>query len=308
MAQRGKYNTPRERSRSDFDRIRHILENVPQPSDDLEQRIINAAKRTNPTENRQSAPAWLLRSAAALLLMIGAGIWVYYSSVDDAGEITSVTMEPARYTTERGEIIEMHLTDEMYVQLNAETELRVLSRAHDATPKLVYLSGEAYFNISRAPEGFEVITKAGLIQVIGTAFNVRAREDEVEVAVASGLIALRGLPEEDIDTVVQVPAGHRSVKQRNTPALLPLPVDIDNYLSWRKGRFVFEQTPLYEVIRNLERAYNVQIDLHDTELGTIRVTGEFGQEPLTRILNDICWSANLRFRQDDDKYILYRPD
>jgi transmembrane sensor len=308
MAQRGKYNTPRERSRSDFDRIRHILENVPQPSDDLEQRIINAAKRTNPTENRQSAPAWLLRSAAALLLMIGAGIWVYYSSVDDAGEITSVTMEPARYTTERGEIIEMHLTDEMYVQLNAETELRVLSRAHDATPKLVYLSGEAYFNISRAPEGFEVITKAGLIQVIGTAFNVRAREDEVEVAVASGLIALRGLPEEDIDTVVQVPAGHRSVKQRNTPALLPLPVDIDNYLSWRKGRFVFEQTPLYEVIRNLERAYNVQIDLHDTELGTIRVTGEFGQEPLTRILNDICWSANLRFRQDDDKYILYQPD
>jgi transmembrane sensor len=243
-----------------------------------------------------------------LLLMIGAGIWVYYSSVDDAGEITSVTMEPARYTTERGEIIEMHLTDEMYVQLNAETELRVLSRAHDATPKLVYLSGEAYFNISRAPEGFEVITKAGLIQVIGTAFNVRAREDEVEVAVASGLIALRGLPEEDIDTVVQVPAGHRSVKQRNTPALLPLPVDIDNYLSWRKGRFVFEQTPLYEVIRNLERAYNVQIDLHDTELGTIRVTGEFGQEPLTRILNDICWSANLRFRQDDDKYILYQPD
>ncbi len=309
MAIRGKNSDSRDQFQKRSDSVWRVLNSVPQPSEDLETRVISNTIEDQSTDYHTTLSfSWIYRVAAAVLLMISAGIWFYYSTQDDVPVVTSVSYESMFYTTERGERIEIQLTDHIYVQLNTETKLQIVPNNDKLDPRLVYLSGEAYFSISKVPERFEVLTDAGVVQVIGTAFNVHARDEEVEVAVETGVVALRSLPDEDIDTIVQIPAGHRSLKQKNTPALEPSPIDIDKYLSWRKGRFVFEQTPLSDVIRNLERAYNVRIDLHGATLEDIRVTGEFGQEPLMQILNEICWSANLRYRQEENIYILYQPE
>ncbi len=309
MTKRGKNSDSREQNEKRFDAIWQLFDSVPRPSDDLEDRILAETSEVSyGPDSRSHSFSWVYRAAAAILLLFGVGVVLYYTTQDDVPYITSITYDTTIHSTERGERTELHLTDHIYVQLNAETELRVVSDGDKLAPGLVFLSGEAYFNVSHAPEGFAVMTDAGIIEVIGTAFNVRARDEEVEVAVESGLVTLGGLPDEDIDTVVRVPSGHRSIRQKNTPAIEPIPVDIENYLSWRIGRFVFEQTPLSDVIINLERAYNVRIDLHSSGLEDIRVTGEFGQEPLLQILNEICWSANLRYRQEEDTYILYKPD
>ncbi len=309
MTKRGQNSDSKHQIKKRTDAVWHIFNTVPHPSDDLERKILSESTDIQGRDvDRNIAFSWIFRAAAAFLLLIGAGVIYFYTTQNDVTDITSAHYETVLYSTESGEKFELHITDHIYVQLNSETELRVVADDDKIAPRLVFLSGEAYFNLSEAPEGFEIMTDAGVVQVVGTAFNVRAREEEVEVAVESGLVAIRGLPDEDIDTIVRVPAGHKSLKKRNAPAVEPLPVDIDRYLSWRIGRFVFEQTPLSDVIRNLERAYNVRIDLHGTNLDGIRVTGEFGQEPLTQILNEICWSANLRYRQEENIYILYQPD
>jgi transmembrane sensor len=309
MTKRGKHSENRDQYRKQLDTMWDVFDSVPQPTDDLEGRIFSETTDISHVSPGQSSTfSWVYRAAAAVLLLLGVGVLLYYISQNDVSHITSISYKTTIHTTDRGEIIELHLSDHIYVQLNAQTELQVVSDGDEISPKLVFLNGEAYFNISQAPEGFAVTTHAGIVEVVGTAFNVRAREEEVEVAVESGLVTLRGLPDEDVETVVRVPSGHRSMRQKNAPAIEPMPVDIDRYLSWRIGRFVFEQTPLSDVIINLERAYNVRIDLHHTDLEDIRVTGEFGQEPLMQILNEICWSANLRYRQEDDVYILYKPD
>jgi len=269
--------------------------------------MTNSAEMENQDSGRSGSFAWIYRAAAVILLLFGVGLW-YFVTQDDVTDITSIRYESVLYNTERGETKEIHITDHIYVQLNAETELSVMPYDDKLAPRLVYLNGEAYFNVTEVSEGFEVKTDAGVVRVIGTAFTIRAREDEVDVAVEKGLVSLHGLADEDIETTVQIPAGYRSVKQRNSPALDPVPIDINKFLSWRTGEFVFEQTPLSDVIINLERAYNVRIDLQDRSLDDIRVTGEFGQEPLMQILNEICWSANLRYRQEDDVFILYKPD
>jgi transmembrane sensor len=309
MKKWGKNSDSKNQFQEQANALWRFLDSVPQPSEDLERRILSDSIQTSGVvRGTRTSFSWIYRAAAAIFVLIGAGIWYYYSSTDDVIYLTDSTYESVLYQTTPGERIEIHLTEHIYIQLNTATELRVLSDENKSTPGLVYLSGEAYFNVTRALDGFTVLTDAGIVQLVGTSFNVRARGDEIEVAVESGMIALRGLPEEDIDTVVQVPAGHKSTKYKNTPALEPLPIDIEKYLSWRKGRFVFVQTPLSDVVRNLERAYNVRIDIRGQTVEDIRVTGEFGQEPLMQILNEICWSANLRYRQEEDIYILYQPD
>ncbi len=309
MTKRGKNNDSNDAYKKQADALWHVFSSVPPPSDDLESRIISVSTKPG-SKNKPgiTSISWVYRAAAAIILLIGAGMLYYYISDSDVTYITETSREAIIYNTEHDQIIDIHLTDHIYIQLNSQSELQVLSYDDKLAPRLVFLTGEAYFNIDKAQEGFEIITEAGVVQVMGTAFNVRVKDEEVEVAVASGVVVLRGLPEEETDTVVQIPAGHKSLKKRNAPAVEPFPVDVGLYLLWRNERFVFEQTPLHDVLRNLERAYNVRIDLHSKDLGQIRVTGEFGREPLMQILNEICWSANLRYRQVDETYILYQPD
>ncbi len=308
MPNKGKNSDSKKDFQNHSDKVWNILDAVPECSEDFEEKILaSSTEREMQSSGRSGSFSWVYRAAAAIFLLFGIGL-LYFITQDDVTDITFIEYESVLYNTERGERKELHISDHIYVQINAETDLKIMPHKDKMAPRLVYLRGEAYFNVSDTPAGFEVKTDAGVVQVIGTAFNIRAREDEVDVVVESGLVSIRGLSYEDIDTAVQVPAGHRSVKHKNSPALEPVPIDIKKFLSWRTGEFVFEQTPLSDVIVNLERAYNVRIDLQDRNLDDIRVTGEFGQEPLMQILNEICWSANLRYRQEEDVYILYKPD
>jgi ferric-dicitrate binding protein FerR (iron transport regulator) len=297
----------------------HLFDNVPPPSDDLESRIITHVMQITPvsvkTGTVKRSYTWVYRIAAMLLVAAGVSFWALYLNETKMPPVSiSEAIQSAHvvFSTARGETEEFNLTENIYIQLNTESELRVLTENHSALPssakRLVYLKGEGYFNVNTADEGFEVITDAGVIGVIGTSFNVLARNDQVEVTVESGVVSLRGFPEDDIRDEVRIPSGHMSRKSRNLPALKPLPVEVSEYISWREGRFVFDQTPLSDVIKNLQRAYNVRIDLRDANLASIPVTGKFGQEPLVQILNEICWSANLRYLQEENRFIVYQPD
>ncbi len=302
------------------EQVWQILHTVQEPSDRFEDRIISQV--TGVTSSRQSEVAgnqpdfsWIYKAAAVLLLAIGVALWYFLTpetrveklAIEDLIQGSEIT-----YIAASGETRDVRLSAHIHVQLNTETELRVLNHPSqtdpERTPRLVYLKGEAYFNVKSADEGFEVVTDAGIIRVVGTSFNVRARGNRVEVSVESGTVALRGLPDETNVEEVQIPQGFMSRKERQLPAIHPLPVDLHRVLSWRGERIVFEQTPLTDVIEDLNRTYNVLIVLRDKDLERIRVTGEFGREPLTQILNEICWSANIRYQQEEDRFVLYQPD
>jgi transmembrane sensor len=319
MEENGKNIGKRRGSHPQVEKVWRMFDNVPPPSDDLERRIINHVMQITPpsviTGSEKRTYTWVYRIAALLLVAAGVSFWALYineTKVKPVSITEAIQSAHVVYSTARGETEEVNLTENIYIQLNTESELRVLTESYLDLPssakRLVYLKGEGYFDIKSADEGFEVVTDAGVIGVIGTSFNILARNDHVEVTVESGVVSLRGFPDDDIRDEVRIPSGHMSRKYRNLPALKPLPVEVSKYISWREGRFVFDQTPLSDVIQNLQRAYNVRIDLMDANLASIPVTGKFGQEPLVQILNEICWSANLRYLQEENGFIVYQPD
>jgi len=70
------------------------------------------------------------------------------------------------------------------VKLNSESKISYSSKFNQNN-RDIKLTGEAYFEVFNSPIPFKVNTDYGIIKVLGTSFNVRARPDGLEVGVIS---------------------------------------------------------------------------------------------------------------------------
>ena len=91
------------------------------------------------------------------------------------------------FITDRGEHISFNLPDDSKIRLNAESELTFRS-SFNKKSRLVTLSGEAYFDVQSGSHPFIIQHQDIFIRVVGTQFNVRTIENEIEVAVNEGIV------------------------------------------------------------------------------------------------------------------------
>jgi hypothetical protein len=82
----------------------------------------------------------------------------------------------------------------------------------------------------------------------------------------------------------------------------------ENALAWREGGFKFTGVPLGTIITEVERRYDVQIDVTDQTLlddpVVLLIEKSLGAE---QILRDICEYNGYDYRATDDGYVIYRP-
>ena len=160
------------------------------------------------------------------------------------------------------------LEDSTRVWLNADSRLRYPSR-FEGGERRVELEGEAYFEVVKdAGRSFVVATERGDVRVLGTSFDVRAYGGEEMTAT---LVTGRVRYEREGRRVTLAPgeqvrvtaAGH--VEKRR--------VDVEEYVGWREGIYVFDRRPLAEIARDLERWYGVRVLFMSQELRELPFTG-----------------------------------
>src|SRR2546423_1672069 len=83
-------------------------------------------------------------------------------------------------------------------------------------------------------------------------------------------------------------------------------VDVGRQLAWTRGVLAFDGTPLGEVVRTLERWYNVEIRLDDSALAARRLTATFQNESIDLVLQRIALTVGLRVERADGSVILLR--
>ena len=83
-------------------------------------------------------------------------------------------------------------------------------------------------------------------------------------------------------------------------------VDVGRYLAWTRGVLSFDGTPLGEVVRTLERWYNVEIRVADSALAARRLTATFQNESIDLVLQRIALTVGLRVERADGPVILLR--
>jgi ferric-dicitrate binding protein FerR (iron transport regulator) len=123
------------------------------------------------------------------------------------------------------------------------------------------------------------------VTVLGTQFDVDARNSDVRLTVVEGKVALAGA--RGGETRVERGQQARVVEGRVVPAVVAVPAARDS-ARW-VGRFLaFQGASLQEVARELEQAYGVRVTLADPALASQSVTSWFSDRPLEEVVRVVC--------------------
>ena len=182
----------------------------------------------------------------------------------------------------RGGEFSFLLPDSTTVFLNAESRLRFPDRFVPGSERIVYLSGEAYFDGKRDPRApFLVCLEHSAVKVTGTSFNVKAYPDDTNEATTliSGTVSM------GIGTTEQwivLKPGEQGYYDATRKTLLQQTVDVNYYTAWKDGVFAFYRQPLEEVMKTLGCWYLFDTHYQNEALKSILYTGKINRHASIR--------------------------
>ncbi len=158
------------------------------------------------------------------------------------------------------------LADGTKVWLNANSTLYYPSNFR-GIERLVELAGEAYFEVARNEKmPFVVKTRTSRVQVLGTHFNISAyTDDEVEkTTLAEGSVKVS----QGTHNVVLKPGQQGVVANKNTEIKVQ-EANLKQILAWKEGYFLFKDDNIRDVMKQISRWYNVDIEYETSSDGKI---------------------------------------
>jgi transmembrane sensor len=256
---------------------------------ELRPEVVAFADRDLLAPPRRSAPRFVLpvlaAAAAIALLITSAVLWsLPHNRVPAAPPVAT-----QQYSTPAGGYDRVTLADGSIVELNASTELNV---SYTPTERRVRLArGEAHFTVAKNKHRPFWVEAGGMeVRAVGTAFNVRLGQSQVEVLVTEGRVRVDNaassgtlMPTPSGGATAELGAGERAeILLPNRTAAVVQRVSEDTMhraLAWRDGpRLDFTNTPLAQVIEQFNRRNHVQLELGDATLGNEPVGGSFQAE------------------------------
>ncbi len=244
--------------------------------------------------------SYFSRIAAILTLVLLVG---YYGSQffeqPENVEIEPVLKEISMKKGQRGSVT---LSDGTLVSLNSESTI-TLPNTFKSDVREVYLEGEAFFEVARNEDKpFLIYVNGTVVEVLGTSFAVRAFPDDemVRTTVVEGLVSFRE-ENERIEEGVLLSAGDlgefntkkNRISKEKVKSLAP-------YLSWKEGYLTFEKATMYEVKKQLERKYDIQVLFAEKDIELLELTAELKSRSLRNVLETISLSLNLSFNLDQE--------
>jgi len=195
--------------------------------------------------------------------------------------------------------IEQTLPDGSIVFLNANTTFNY-PEDFNGDMREVNLSGEAFFNIKRdETKPFIIHANGSDIKVLGTSFNVRAYNKNVEVSVETGKVKFNNKKNATL-----LIAGERATFEAENDTIRKQAVFDKNTFAYKTKVFIFENSSLEHIAKVLAEGYQVNISLKNNRIKSCRLTTKFDNETLPNALNIIAETLNLTVSSKGEKYVL----
>ncbi len=206
-------------------------------------------------------------------------------------------------STANSEQLTTTLSDNSSVQLNYASKL-IYKRGYNVNNREVSLTGEAYFDVKSSPLPFIIHLDAATITVVGTEFNVKSRANQYEIVVNDGVVTVKSLID-SVDTVVSIKKGEflRFTNEEFQDSVQSIP--FDNYPGWTDGQLIFNQTGLLTVCKEIELKFDISLELADTELAKITVTGVIETTDRDSTLMILSSLVQRQIVGEKKKYIIY---
>lgn len=214
--------------------------------------------------------------AASIMLLLGFFLWNQPNNSFETGF---------------GEQLAVTLPDGSVATLNAGSSILFDENSWKENRE-VKLSGEAFFEVEKG-ERFTVKTSLGEVTVLGTSFNVQERNKRLQVACYTGKVSVKN---EYAVSQILTPGKRISVEKDK--------VKLDEFkaektVAWKEGIFRFDDIELKYVLEELQRQYNVTIDLA-TDINNRRYSGSFTKGDLEEALKMICLPMELSYQIAED--------
>lgn len=223
---------------------------------------------------------------------------VYHKSEEETTEVVYNKLEVPR----GGECM-IKLDDGTKVWVNAETKLKY-PVVFVGDRREVVLEGEAFFDVAKNEKPFIVKTSFGDVRVLGTAFGISAYASEPEsyTTLVRGKVSVE---REGIKPVVILP-GEQVVTFKDGK-MIKQEVDVEEFVGWKDGIYVFKEKSLGEIMKTLERWYNISVDFQDKSLVDLPFTGNLKRyDDINVFFDALTRTGDMKYRVKGNQVILYK--
>ena len=192
------------------------------------------------------------------------------------------------------------LSDGTSIQLNADSEISYTNNYGNGN-RNVSLKGEAFFNVTPNTVPFVVSTDYAKIIVLGTKFNVRARNDGFETGVNEGSVEIN-----KNNKSLVLSRGQRALIESKNAEIIHSSSTNNHYPGWLNNKIICDNTSLDKICKEIERTYNIKILFNDISKKKISISGIIDIYPnnLKSVISSISLLANLEFKLKGDAYIV----
>lgn len=269
-----------------LEKIKHYSSQMEAPKVDAQQ-ALNAFKQRPLTKTEPKVISLNFKTffkvAAMLIVMLGISYFAFFNNTKNFETTVAQTQT-------------FKLPDNSEVILNAQSSLSYNSKTWDDKRDLT-LDGEAFFKVEKGQK-FTVNTSAGLVQVLGTQFNVKERDNYFEVVCFEGLVSVT---HNNKTIKLSKGKGFKVVNDNielidNTKATSP---------SWLKAESTFNNISLQQVIAEVQRQYDVTINAEAIDT-TQLFTGTFTHSNLNTALQAITIPLKLSYKINNTTVTLYK--
>lgn len=190
-----------------------------------------------------------------------------------------------------GKRFDLKLSDGTIVHLNAGTSLKYPVNFLDGQNRKVYLTGEAFFDVSTdSLHPFVVNADELNVRVLGTRFNVSSypEDNRTDVVLIEGSVGMHRQSDNfDKNRSTILEPGFKGTFQRNNGEINITPVLTDIYTAWIGGELAFRNMTFENILKKLERHYDISITNNNIGLANEVFNASYGQISLQKVLEDL---------------------
>jgi len=246
---------------------------------------------------RQISFAWVRKWRAAAVIMLISGLAGWFFKEDILFQT---------YSTGYGEHRKVLLPDSSKVMLNANSQLKIARFGFGTEIREVYLKGEAGFDVRSDPAQKRFIVRTGSrldVVVLGTDFNVYARPRGTRVVLNKGRVQLYFRKGNRSEQITMEP-GELATLSREGSVILERPEQPSAHSAWKFHRFVFENTSLEEISKQLEDVFGTKFVITSPKLATLTISGSFTALEAEELLDLLCEDSGIAYLKLDGNKIL----
>lgn len=241
----------------------------------------------------------MLKIAAVLLPLIIVGSVLLYSLFQQNNDTGNMIV-----SVERGNKALITLPDQSKVWINANSTIEY-SQAQTKT-RYVTLTGEAFFKVTEdKTRPFIVSMKDLEIEVLGTSFNAKAREnsDIIETSLVEGSIKLKS---NSFAQNYYLKPNEKAIFNKTTRLVEIAQTDNDLETAWVYNRLKFSSERFEDVLNLIEEWYGVEIINECPDISNDLISGTFKEENIENALQSlIIQYPNIKFKRQKNSIIIY---